>query len=139
MHAVARSLALLVVIACTPAVAEAQAVPLGGVNSLAFQTGSPTAKAGGVDVAVTQKPTAGYTCTKLVIRVIDDATGMTLAVHSVDNPGENVSKSFTGLGSNKVQVAVSATFTAADTVDVKRISAVVPVPVPSNPGGDGNG
>ena len=126
MRAAARSLALLVVIACTPAAAEAQGLPRGGINLLTFQTGSPAAKAGGVDVAVTQKPTGGYTCTKLVIRVIDDATGTTLAVHSVDNPGENVSKSFTDLGSSrKVQVAVSATFTGPDTVDVKRISAVV--------------
>jgi len=135
MRAAARSLVLLVVIACTPAAAVAQ----GGVNLLAFQAGSPTAKAGGVDVAVTQKPTGGYTCTKLVIRLIDDATGMTLAVHSVDNPGENVSKSFTGLAASlKVQVAVSATFTAAGSVDVKRISAVVMTPATGNPGGDGN-
>ena len=111
MRAAARSLVLLVVIACTPAAAVAQ----GGVNLLAFQAGSPTAKAGGVDVAVTQKPTGGYTCTKLVIRLIDDAAGL------------------------KVQVAVSATFTAAGSVDVKRISAVVMTPAAANPGGDGNG
>jgi hypothetical protein len=126
MRAAARSLALLVVIACTPTAAEAQGLPRTGINLLAFQTGSPAPTAGGVDVAVTQKAAGGYTCTKLVIRVIDDATGTTLAVHSVDNPPENVNKSFADLGSSrKVQVAVSATFTGLDTVDVKRISAVV--------------
>lgn len=126
MRAAARSLALLVVVVCTPAAAEAQGLPRGGINLLEFQAGSPAPKAGGVDVAVTQKATGGYTCSKLVIRVIDDATGTTLAVHSVDSPAENVSKSFTDLGANlKVQVAVSATFTGLDAVDVKRISAVV--------------
>lgn len=126
MRAAARSLALLVVVACTPAAAEAQGLPRNGINLLAFQAGSPSPRAGGVEVAVTQKATGGFTCTKLVIRVIDNATGATLAVHSIDNPAENVTKSFTDLGSNRqVQVAVSATFTGPDAVDVKRITAEV--------------
>ena len=127
MRAALRSLALLVVAACTPAAAEAQGgLPRNGINLLAFQAGSPSPRLGGVDVAVTQKAAGGFTCTKLVIRVIDNATGATLAVHSIDNPPENVTKSFTDLGSNRlVQIAVSATFNGPDAVDVKRITAEV--------------
>ena len=55
MRAAARSLVLLVVIACTPTAAVAQ----GGVNLLAFQAGSPTAKAGGVHV----NPPVGFCVT----------------------------------------------------------------------------
>ena len=113
----------------TPAAADAQPAPGGGVNQLTFQAGSPSATAGGVDVAVTQKPTAGYKCIKLVIRVIDNASRHD-ARHSTPSttPAENVSKSFAGLGTNrKVQVAVSATFKIKDddAVEVKRISAIV--------------
>jgi hypothetical protein len=131
MRAAERSLALIVFFACTAAPAQAQALPgpkpgSDGVNSLAFKAGSPSARIGGVDVAVTQKAAPGYTCTRLVIRVIDNATGTALATHSVDNPGENVTKSFTDLGSNReVQVVVTATFAKGEEIDTKRIDAVV--------------
>jgi hypothetical protein len=131
MRAAARSLALIVFFVCTAAQARAQAIPIpkpgsDGVNSLAFQAGSPTARIGGVDVAVTQKAAPGYTCTRIVMRVIDNATGLSLATYSVDNPGANVVKSFADLGSNReVQVVVTATFTKGEEIDTKRIEAVV--------------
>lgn len=97
-----------------------------GLNSVAFKGGSPSPTVGGVDVAVEPKPAAGYACTKIVIRVIDNATGATLDTHSVNNPPATVTKSFAALGSNKqVQVTVDATFTSGDLVDTKQIDAVV--------------
>jgi len=126
MRAAARSFLLAILILGIAPAAKAQPVPGGGVNILAFQSGSPTATAGGVDVAVTQKATAGYTCTLVVIRLIDNVTGETLDTHTVVNPPGIVIKSFTGLGANRqVQVAVSANFAMDDAVEAKRISAVV--------------
>jgi hypothetical protein len=103
-----------------------QTVPGGGVNELVFATGSPAPTTGGVNVSAQPKPTTGYICTKVTIRVIDNATGMTLATYSVNNPVRIVTKSFTGLGSNKeVQVTVDAIFQNGDTFDTKHIEAVV--------------
>lgn len=126
MRAVLRPLALVMLVACTAGEANAQPGPGGSVNILAFQSGSPSARSGGVDVAVTQKPGPGYKCIKLTIRIIDNATGTTLATHSIDNPPESVSKSFTDLGANKtVQVAVATTFAIGDAVEAKRLLATV--------------
>jgi hypothetical protein len=94
------------------------------VNYLAFSKNSPAPQTGGVDVSVDQKPTTGYTCTKMVIRVIDNATGMTLGTFSVANPGPTVTNSFTGLGNNRqIQVTADATFQSGATFDPKRIMA----------------
>jgi len=104
--------------------AQSDAVPGGGVNYLGYSKNSPTPQSGGVDVSVDQKPTTGYTCTKMTIRVIDNMTGMTLDTYSVDNPGPTVAKSFTGLGGNRqIQVTVDATFQNGATFDPKRIMA----------------
>jgi hypothetical protein len=103
-----------------------QPVPGGGVNELVFATGSPAPTTGGVNVSALPKPTTGFICTKVTIRVIDNATGMTLATYSVNNPVRIVTKSFTGLGSNKeVQVTVDAIFQNGGTFDTKHIEAVV--------------
>lgn len=103
-----------------------QPVPGGGVNLLAFLKGSPTPTDGGVDVAVMQRPTAGYTCTKMTVRVIDNASGQTLGTYVVDNPGGVVTKSFTALGNNKqIQVTANATFQNGTMFDTKSIEAVV--------------
>jgi hypothetical protein len=103
-----------------------QPVPGGGVNILEFQKGLPTPTNGGVDVSVTQRPTAGYTCTKMTIRVIDNASGQTIGTYVVDNPGGVVTKSFTGLGNSKeIQVTANATFQNGTMFDTKSIEAVV--------------
>lgn len=103
-----------------------QPVPGGGVNDLAFARGSPSATTGGVNVSATPTPTTGYVCTKVTIRVIDNATGMTLDTYIVNNAVRVVTKSFTGLGSNKqIQVTVDAIFQSGETFDTKHIEAVV--------------
>jgi hypothetical protein len=97
-----------------------------GLNSVAFKAGSPSPTVGGVDVAVDQKAGPGYACSRVVIRVIDNATGATLETHRVNNPPATVTKSFAALGSNKeVQVTVDATFISGDLVDQKQVDAVV--------------
>ena len=102
--------------------AQSDPLPGGGGNYLGFSKGSPTAQTGGVDVSVDQKPTTGYTCTKITIRVIDNTTGMTLGTYTENNPGGSVSKSFTGLGSNReIQVPAAATFQSGATFDPKHI------------------
>jgi hypothetical protein len=128
MRAAARSFLLLVLIAFAAAEADAQPGPGGGVNQLSFQAGSPSPTVGGVDVAVTQKATTGQKCIKMVIRVIDNASGMLLDSHAINDPPESVMKSFAGLGNNRqVQVSVTATFKVKgdDAVEAKSISAVV--------------
>jgi hypothetical protein len=125
MRAAASSFALAIVL-CFGQPAHAQPAPGGGLNTLAFESGSPTAAPGGVNVAVNQKAAPGFTCTQVVIRVVDNTTGETLASHIVTNPGGSVVKSFTGLGANRVvEVQVSASFATDDAIEAKRISAVV--------------
>jgi hypothetical protein len=58
--------------------------------------------------------------------VIDNTTGATIESHIVNNPGETVSKSFTGVGNNRqVQVTVDANFQFIQTVDARQIEAVL--------------
>lgn len=103
-----------------------QPVPGGGVNDLVFSKGSPSATTGGVNVSAMPTPTVGYVCTKVTVRVIDNATGMTLETYIVNNPVRVVTRSFTGLGSNKqIQVTVDAIFQSGETFDSKHIEAVV--------------
>jgi hypothetical protein len=98
----------------------------GGVNNLVFSKGSPAPTTGGVNVSAQAQPTTGYVCTKITVRVIDNATGMTLDTYIVNNPVRIVTKSFTGLGSNKeIQVTVDAVFQNVDIFDAKHIEAVV--------------
>jgi hypothetical protein len=124
MRAAARALALFGVLCGFATTTGASVAP--AVNSLGFATGSPAPTVGGVDVTVNQKPAPGYTCTKITIRVIDDATGQTLATQVFNNPGASVSKSFTNLANNlAVQVTVDATFQNGGTFDTKAIDAVV--------------
>jgi len=97
-----------------------------GVNDVVFAAGSPAPIVDGVKVSVMPKATSGYVCTKVTIRVIDNATGMTLDTYVVNNPLRIVTKSFLGLGSNKeVQLTVDAIFQYDDSFDAKHIEAVV--------------
>jgi hypothetical protein len=116
----------LVALLITVAAAQSQPSPTGGYNLLNFGKGSPTPTPGGVDVVVTTKPTAGYTCTEIVIRVIRVSDGQTLDSHTVARPGATVSKPFTGLGSHvPVRVAVEATFQNGNVFDFKDIEDFV--------------
>lgn len=126
MRAAVRPLLLLALICAFTAMAQSEGDAFLGVNQLTFQSNSPTSTKGGVDVAVTQKAAPNFICTRITIRVIDDATGMTIDTYTVENPGESVSKSFIGAGNKKkVQVTVDANFQQGQTVDPKHIEAVV--------------
>jgi len=126
MRAVVRPLLLLALIGVFTAWAQSEGEIFLGVNQLTFQSGSPSATTGGVDVAVTQKAAANFTCTRITIRVIDKATGMTIDTYIVNDPGESVSKSFTGIGGNKqVEVTVDAMFQSGSVYDPKHLDAVV--------------
>jgi hypothetical protein len=127
MRAAIRPWILLALCCSSAAIAKSPpTVPDPGVNHLAFVMGSPTPDVGGVSVSVIQKATAGYTCTKVTIRVIDNETGETLGTHIVDNPPQTITKSFAELGSNRaIQVTVDALFMNGDGLDPLRIEAVV--------------
>jgi len=126
MRAAVRPLLVFVLLLSSASVSQSDNAPGGGVNSVAFNRSSPAPTSGGVDVAVTQQPTVGYTCTRVTIRVLDNATGATLASYSVENPAAGVSKSFVGLGNNKeVQVTVDAVFRNGVMFDFKSIQSVV--------------
>ena len=138
MRASVRPLFLAALI-CSPTVsAHAQVIGSGGsgpsiqstrsdgVNDLSFASGSPTPTTGGVNVSVAVAPTTGYSCTRITIRVIDNATGMTLDTYRVDNPGQLVTHAFTGLGgSREIEVTVDAIFQSGGLFDPKHIEAVV--------------
>src|SRR5262245_9023990 len=84
---------------------------VGGSCYLAWAKGSPKATPGGVDAEVVLRPAAGYSCTSLVIRVVDDATGATLDTMNMSGPASPATTSFHGLGRNRlVQVRADATF-----------------------------
>ena len=103
-----------------------QPVPGGGVNDLSFAAGSPAPLVGGVNVTVNQSPTVGFTCTKITIRAIDNATGVTLDTYIAMNPGGTVAKAFTGLGNSKgIMITVDAIFQNGAVFDPKHIEAVV--------------
>jgi hypothetical protein len=96
------------------------------VNALAFGVGSPTPKVAGVDVTVTQKAAAGYTCSETHIRIIENSTGMLLDSHKELNPGATVTKSFANLPRNiQIQILVTANFVNGDAVDTKRVMSTV--------------
>ena len=106
-----RTFLLLGLLVAVAALAQSQPAPGGGINLLNFRLGSPSPTKGGVDVTVTARPTAGYTCTEITVRVVRVSDGKTLDSCTFQNPGGMVSKSFTGLGSNVgVRVDVQATF-----------------------------
>lgn len=108
------------------ALAQSQPPPGGGYNLLDFAKGSPTPTKGGVDVTVMNKPTLGYTCTEITIRVIRKSDAKTLDSCTFNQPGPSVSKSFTNLANNlDVLVAVEATFENNGNFDFKDIEAYV--------------
>ena len=103
-----------------------QPVPGGGVNDLSFAANSPAPAVGGVNVSVNLSPTTGFTCTRITIRAIDNATGVTLETFTMANPGGTVNKAFTGLGNNKgIMITVDALFVNGTIFDPKHIEAVV--------------
>ena len=121
-----RPFLLLGLLAAFFALAQSQPEPGGGVNLLNFGKGAPTPTTGGVDVSVTNKPTTGYTCTEIKIKIVRVSDGQTLDSCTLTNPGAMVSKSFTGLGSGvKVNVVVQATFQNGGTLDFKDIETTV--------------
>jgi hypothetical protein len=96
------------------------------LNYLGWGKDSPTPIRGGVNVVVEHKASAGFTCTQIVIRVIDEATGETLDTLTVKSPGKTVTAAFNGLGNNrKVQVTVEATFRSGGTFESALIEAVL--------------
>jgi hypothetical protein len=121
-----RPFLLLGLVCAVVGVANSQTAPGVGLNLLQFAKGSPTPAKGGVDVGVTQKPTAGFTCTEITIRVVRVSDAKTLDTHTVANPGATVKKSFTGLPANtEVRVAVEGTFKSGGKFDFKDIEARV--------------
>jgi len=126
MRAAVRPFLLLGVLFAFVAIAQSDPVPGGGYNQLDFGKGSPSATKGGVDVTVTDKPTAGWKCTEITIRIVRASDGQTLDTATFSNPGASVSKSFTGLGNNvTLSVAVSATFQSGTMFDFKDLEAMV--------------
>src|SRR5262245_45980992 len=83
---VVRPLLLLGLPLAFVALAFSDPVPGGGYNQLDFAKGSPAPTKGGVDVSVNQKPTAGYTCVKITVRVVDVSNGQTLDKCDFVNP-----------------------------------------------------
>jgi hypothetical protein len=131
MRAAVRPLAFFVALCGFTATAQSQSedriVSVSDLNYLGWGKGSPTPTTGGVDVVVNYQPTMGYTCTKVVIRVIDNATGKTLDTFTSEPPTARiVTNSFTGLGSNKmIQVTAEAVFQNGEVYDTQQIEAVV--------------
>jgi hypothetical protein len=122
----ARPFLLLALVCAVVAVAHSQTAPGAGLNLLQFAKGSPNPAKGGVDVGVTQKPTAGFTCTEITIRVVRVSDAKTLDTHTVANPGATLHKSFSGLpGNTQVRVAVEATFKSGGKFDFRDIEARV--------------
>ena len=126
MRTAVRPLLFFVLLCGFTAAAQSGPVPGGGINVIAFAAGTPTPTVGGVDVTVTQKATTGYTCTEIIVRVIDDKTGKTLATEQVTNPANSISKSFAGFGSGtQIQVTADGTFQKGTTFDFPFIQQVV--------------
>lgn len=126
MRVVVRSSLLIALLAVVVAAAQSQPAPGGGYNLLNFGKGTPAPTAGGVDVIVTNKPTPGYKCTEITIRVVRASDGQTLDKFTASNPGMTVNKSFNGLANNlKVRVAVEATFQNGNWFDFKDIEAFI--------------
>jgi hypothetical protein len=135
MRAAARPWIVIVLFASSTLAANAQTtisepatqpVPGGGVNDLSFAASSPAPVVGGVNVSVNLSPTVGFTCTRITIRAIDNATGATLDTFTMANPGGTVNKAFSGLGNNKgIMITVDALFVSGATFDPKHVEAVV--------------
>jgi len=126
MRAIVRPLVLLVLIGGFTAIAHSEGDGVAGANTVNFVNGSPTPTLSGVDVAVVQKAGANYTCIRIAIQVVDPSTGETIDSFIINYPGDIVSSSFVGLGSNaQVQVIVYAVFQSGSISDTKRIEAVV--------------
>ena len=72
MRAVLRPLALVLLAICSASEAQAQPGPGGSVNVLAFQSGSPSARSGGVDVAAPAGFAPGRKASRFVAVSPDD-------------------------------------------------------------------
>jgi hypothetical protein len=128
MRVLVRPLCFFALVCGFAATAQSQPAALGSAesNQLYWAANSPSPTIGGVDASAIEKPTTGYTCTDVTLRVIDDQTGKTLDSYTDNNPGDTVSKSFTGLESGlRVQVTADATFKCGATFDPKFITADV--------------
>ncbi len=132
MRAAVRPLLFFALLCAFTAVAHSQPesttdlTAIGGTNYLGWSKGSPSATVGGVDVIAIDKAILGYTCTKIVIRVIDDATGATLDTITINNPGSPATASFTGLGNNRrVRIQVDATFQNGNLFEALQITGTV--------------
>jgi hypothetical protein len=131
MRAAVRPLVFFVALCGFTTAAHSQSGIGGGstfdLNYLGWAKDSPKAAVGGVDVTVNYQPTMGYTCTKVVIRVIDDATGKTIDTFTAEPPNAKVvTTSFPGLGSNRtVQVTAEAIFQSGEVFDTQQLEAVV--------------
>lgn len=99
---------------------------IGGGNYLGWSKNSPTPTVGGVDVSAVTRLGPGFTCTSIVVRVIDSTTLATLDTITINNPGSPATASFTGLGSNRaVQVRVDATFQDGNQFETLQITAPI--------------
>lgn len=120
MPRVTRPLCLFVFLCGFAALTQSQPAPGGGYNLLIWQKDHPAATVGGVDLAVTIKPTTGWKCTEVTFRVIEDDSGKTLETKTIADPDPSVSWSCTGLKSNlKVRVTADATFQNQDDFNFK--------------------
>jgi len=126
MRVPVRPLCFVALLGGFAATAQSQPEPQGGVNQFYWAANSPGATLGGVDASAIDKPATGYTCTEVVLRVVDDRTGKTLDSYTDSQAGGAVSKSFTGLESGlKVQVTANATFQGGTIFDLKFVEADV--------------
>jgi hypothetical protein len=126
MRAAVRPLVLLVAISGFAAIAHSEGDGLAGANTINFASGSPYSSPSGIDVTVVQKAGTNYTCIRITIQLIDASTGTTIDSFIIENPGETVGKTFTGIGIN-AQVSVDAVFQNGFLSDTKHIeSAVIP-------------
>jgi hypothetical protein len=112
--------------------AQSQPAPGGGYNFVLWSAGSPSVIKDGVNVSVDLKPTTGYTCTEVTLRVIEKSTGKTLGEYEKLDPGKVASKAFTGIPANvELRITAEATFQNGGAFDFKSIEIyLLPAPPP---------
>jgi hypothetical protein len=117
------------------AVAQSQPAPGGGYNFVLWSAGSPSYIKDGVNVAVDLKPTTGFTCTEVTLRVIEKSTGKTLGEYNKLDPGKTAAKAFTGIPTNvELRITANATFQNGAAFDFKSIEChLLPMPPPPPP------
>jgi hypothetical protein len=134
MRVLVRPFLLFATLCGFTALSQSQPAPGGGYNFVLWSGGSPSWAKNGVNVSVDLRPTVGYTCTEVTLRVIEKNTGKTLGEYGKLKPGNATSKAFTGIPTNvELRITADATFQNGGSFDFKSIEIFLP-PSPPPPG-----